>query len=105
MRKLTNRVQGQTLIGIEMLSNRALPVRMERTGTSAPVTDGLHAMYLPGSDNEGKRDFLVLRQSEFAARSTFEIPTRGTHFRVRLNRAVKKGTDWIAMRFEVDNKR
>ncbi len=105
VRKLTNRVQGQTLIGIELLSNRALPVRLERTGAPATAAETLHAMYLPGSDNEAKRDFLVLRQAEFAARSTFEIPTRNTHFRVRLNRAVKKGTDWIAMRFEVDNKR
>ncbi|MDX2219972.1 MAG: hypothetical protein SF172_13205 [Burkholderiales bacterium] len=104
VRKLTNRVQGQTLIGIELLSNRALAVRLLKTGVT-PYIDGLDALYLPGTDNEGKRDFLVLRQSEFAARSVFEIPTRGTHFRVRLNRTVKKGTDWIAMRFEVDNKR
>lgn len=105
VRKLTNRVQGHTLIGVELLSNRALPVFLKRTSTPEPATDSLQAMYLPGNDNEAKRDFLVLSQADFAARSVFEIPTRDTHFRVRLNRAVKKGTDWIAMRFEVDNKR
>lgn len=106
VRKLTNRVQGQTLIGIELLANRALPVRLNRTAQTAPATpEFMEALYLPGKDTDGKRDFLVLRQSDFAARNAFEIASRGTHYRVRLNRAVKKGTDWIAMRFEVDNKR
>ncbi|MBL8518350.1 MAG: hypothetical protein JNM76_15425 [Betaproteobacteria bacterium] len=104
VRKLTNRVQGQTLIGIELLSSRGVAVKLLRTGT-APYVEGVDALYLPGTDSDGKRDVLVLRQSEFAARSVFEVPTGGTHFRVRLNRTVKKGTDWIAMRFEVDNKR
>jgi len=106
VRKLTNRVQGQTLIGIEMLSFRPLPVRLNRAqGAEAVGPATLQALYIAGKDAEGKRDFMVIRQSDFASRNLFEVAARGTHYRLRLNRAVKKGTDWIALRFEVDNKR
>lgn len=105
VRKLTNRVQGQTLIGIEMIANHALPVRLVRSAPGMPPGDELQALYLPGRDQDGRRDFLVLRQSDLSPRSTFELPTRKEVFRLRVNRTMKKGTDWIAMRFEVDHKR
>ena len=106
VRKLTNRVQGQTLIGIEMLSFRPLLVRMNRLATTpAELGETTIGVYVPGKDADGKRDFLVLHQTDFSTRNLFEIASGGVHFRVRLNRAVKKGIDWIAMRFEVDNKR
>lgn len=106
VRKLTNRVQGQTLIGIEILSFRPLPVRLSRApGADAPGPASLQALYVAGKNAEGKRDFMVIRQSDFASRNQFEVGARGMHYRLRLNRAVKKGTDWIALRFEVDNKR
>lgn len=106
VRKLTNRVQGQTLIGIEMLSYRPLPIRLNRApGVEAPGPATLQALYVAGKDNEGKRDFMVIRQTDFSSRTLLEVTARGMHYRLRLNRAVKKGTDWIALRFEVDNKR
>lgn len=105
VRKLTNRVQGQTLIGIEMIANQALPVRLIRTAPGMPPGDELTALYLPGRDSDARRDFLVLRQSDLTPRSTFELNTRKQQFRLRVNRTMKKGTDWIAMRFEVDHKR
>jgi cyclic-di-GMP-binding protein len=109
VRKLSNRIQGQTLFGVEIMSYRPLPVPLIRVAPdrAAPTTDGvgIHALYVAGKDNDGRRDFLVLRLSDFVSRNVFELLTHGAYYRVRLNRAVKKGADWIALRFEVDNKR
>jgi hypothetical protein len=106
VRKLTNRVQGQTLIGIEMLSFRPLPVKLTRAPDGADEGPMLTpALYIAGTDNDGKRDVMVVRQGDFAVRSPYEVNARGTQYRLRLNRAVNKGTDWVALRFEVDNKR
>ena len=104
VRKLTNRAQGQTLIGVEILSYRPLAVtlkRVDKTDNAAAT----RALYVMGRDGDGKRDFLVLRLADFTSRNIFEIPIQAIHYRVRLNRALKKGPDWIALRFEVDNKR
>jgi hypothetical protein len=106
VRKLTNRVQGQTLIGIEMLSYRPLPVKLTCSpGEDVVGSTLVPALYVAGKDNEGKRDVMVVRQADLATRNLYEVNTRGAHYRLRLNRAVKKGTDWVALRFEVDNKR
>jgi cyclic-di-GMP-binding protein len=106
VRKLTNRVQGQTLIGIEMLSFRPLPVKLTRAPDGEAKGPLLTpALYIAGKDNDGKRDVMVVRQGDFAVRDQYEVNARGTNYRLRLNRAVNKGTDWVALRFEVDNKR
>ena len=111
VRKLTNRVQGQTLFGVEVLSYRPMRVALRRFAQERPgadetfLTGRTEGIYVPGKDNDGRRDFLVLRPRDFAAKHVFEIPARDAHYRIRLNRAVKKGADWIALRFEVDNKR
>jgi cyclic-di-GMP-binding protein len=104
VRKLTNRAEGQTLVGVEILSYRPLAVTLKRVDKTESAAIA-RALYVMGRDSDGKRDFLVLRQADFALRNVFEIPIRTIHYRVRLNRAVKKGPDWIALRFEVDNKR
>lgn len=108
VRKLTNRAQGKTLVGVEILSYRPLAVTLKRVTKTEAQTDSAaatRALYVMGRDGDGKRDFLVLRLADFASRNVFEIPIQAIHYRVRLNRAVKKGPDWIALRFEVDNKR
>jgi len=111
VRKLTNRVQGQTLFGVEVLSYRPMRVPLRRFAQQRADSDETvlvgqtEGIYVPGKDNDGRRDFLVLRSRDFAARHVFEVPARDSHYRIRLNRAVKKGADWIALRFEVDNKR
>ena len=103
-RKLANRAEAQTLIGVEILSYRPLAVTLKRVNKTDNAA-ATRALYVMGRDGNGKRDFLVLRLADFASRNIFEIPIQAMHYRVRLNRAVKKGPDWIALRFEVDNKR
>ena len=110
VRKLTQRTVGETLLGVELLSCRPLPVMLQRYGhardatpdaASAPVS----AMYLPGRDPEGKTDILVLPSGDFGLKNVFSLPTRGTNFRVRINRVLRKGADWVGLRFEVIGKK
>ena len=110
VRKLTQRTVGETLLGVELLSYRPLPVMLQRYGhardatpdaASAPVS----AMYLPGRDPEGKTDILVLPSGDFGLKNVFSLPTRGTNFRVRINRVLRKGGDWVGLRFEVIGKK
>ena len=110
VRKLTQRTVGETLVGVELLSYRPLPVTLQRYShardplpdtASAPVS----ALYLPGRDAEGKSDILILPSGDFGLKNVFRLPTKGTNFRVRINRVLRKGTDWVGLRFEVIGKK
>ena len=110
VRKLTQRTVGETLLGVEILSYRPLPVNLYRyshardampDAGSLPVP----AMYLPGRDQEGKSDILVLPNGDFGLKNVFSLPTKSVNFRVRINRVLRKGADWVGLRFEVIGKK
>ncbi|MEO8102888.1 MAG: hypothetical protein ABI790_10190 [Betaproteobacteria bacterium] len=110
VRKLTQRTVGETLLGVEILSYRPLPVTLYRyshardampDAASPPVL----AMYLPGRDQEGKSDILVLPSGDFGLKNIFSLPTKTINFRVRINRVLRKGSDWVGLRFEVIGKK
>lgn len=110
VRKLTQRTVGETLLGVEILSYRPLPVTLSRfnhprddepDAAIAPV----NAMYLPGRDQYGKADILVLPAGDFGLKNVFSLPTRLLQFRVRINRVLRKGPDWTGLRFEVIGKK
>lgn len=98
VRKLSNRVRGEILAGIEVLAFHPVRVQLEPTDNGLP----LEALYLPGLDSSGKLDSLLLRVSDFSSDRTFVLSASGTRFRVRLNRIIKKGADWLKARFEID---
>jgi hypothetical protein len=110
VRKMTQRTVGETLLGVEILSNRPLAVTLYRyshardampDAGSAPVP----AMYLPGRDPEGRSDILVLPNGDFGLKNVFSLPTKNVNFRVRINRVLRKGGDWVGLRFEVIGKK
>jgi hypothetical protein len=100
VRKLANRVRGEMLIGVEVLSFRPIPVEL------APAAGGetMQALYLPGLDTNGKLDSIVVRAGEFTSASGYLIRTGGAGYRIRLNRIIRKGADWIKARFEIETK-
>jgi hypothetical protein len=106
VRKVTQRVTGETLLGVELLSYRPLPVTLLRYNHARDTepdaaTPPIEAVYLPGRDPEGKADVLALPGGDFGLKNVFRLATRGTNFRVRINRVLRKGRDWIGLRFEV----
>ena len=101
VRKQANRVRGEMLVGVEVLSYRPIPVEL------APVGGGeaMQALYLPGTDTNGKLDSILLRAGQFASDTAYTLAAGGSTYQVRLNRILKKGADWIRARFEIEAKK
>ena len=99
VRKYPNRGRGEFVIGVDVLSYRPIPVDL--------LPDGVHAvpaLFLPGTDAGGKADSLLMPLGDFRSGSRFMIRVRGTRYRVRLNRIIRKGADWISARYEIESK-
>ena len=101
VRKRPSRVRGEVLVGVEVLAYRPIAVEL------APVDGGqpTAALYLPGGDSSGKHDSLVVGSGRFDSGRAFAIRTQDGEFRVRMNRIIRKGADWINGRFEIESKK
>ena len=100
VRKLANRVRGEILVGVEVLAYRPIPVQLVPAGGGA----GTQALYLPGIDANGKLDSILVRTGDFHADQHLTIKLAGSQYRIRLNRIIRKGSDWIKTRFEIEAK-
>jgi hypothetical protein len=98
VRKLANRVRGEILAGVEVLSFRPLRIELVPTEGGAAV----EALYLPGFEGNGKLDSIVVRAADFSATTPYRLAAGGGAYRIRLNRIAKKGSDWIRARFEIE---
>jgi len=97
VRKLANRVRGEILVGVEVLSYRPVPVQLTPADGGAAAA----APYLPGIDDNGKQDAILVRTHDFRSDQHLVIQTGGAKYHVRLNRVIRKGSDWIKARFEI----
>jgi hypothetical protein len=100
VRKLANRVRGEMLIGLEVLSYRPIPVYL----TAVSGGDASMALFMPGQEGSGKLDSLLVHARDFTAGGNFTIDASGTRYKVRMNRIIRKGADWIKARFEIESK-
>jgi hypothetical protein len=100
VRKLANRVRGEMVVGLEVLSYRPVPVDL----VPADGTEPSRAVYLPGTEADGRDDALLVQAHDFASGSTFSVYAGGATWRVRMNRIVRKGSGWIKARFEIESK-
>jgi len=99
VRKLANRGRGEILAGVEVLSYRPVPVTMQPAG-GPPAA----ALYLPGRDDNGRQDAVLMRATDFHAGDRFVLPVGVAKYHIRLNRVIRKGPDWITARFEIEKK-
>jgi hypothetical protein len=100
VRKLANRVRGEMLVGVEVLAYRPILVDLAPQQGGDPIP----ALYLPGADTNAKLDSIILRSGDFASNHLFTLKAGGAQYLVRLNRIIKKGADWIKIRFEIESK-
>jgi cyclic-di-GMP-binding protein len=100
VRKLANRARGEILIGVEVLAYRPLPADLVPASSGSTV----RALYLPGLDTNGKLDSVIVGIGDFRTDQTFAIEAGGSKYRVRLNRVIRKGADWLKARFEIESK-
>jgi len=101
VRKQANRMRGEMLVGVEVLSYRPVAVEL----THAKGATAVEALYLPGIDTNGKQDAILVRSGEFTSDSGYLVKTAGSTYQVRMNRIIKKGADWIKARFEIEAKK
>jgi len=100
VRKLANRVRGEILVGVEVLSYRPIPVELH----PASGGPGIQALYLPGIDPNAKSDSILVRVADFRSDQHLTVKAGDSEYRVRLNRIIRKGSDWIKARFEIESK-
>jgi len=100
VRKLANRARGEILVGVEVLAYRPIVVDAQPFSGGSP----LQAIYLPGIEPNGKLDSILIRTADFRTDQVFEVKAGGALYRVRLNRVIRKGADWIKARFEIESK-
>jgi len=100
VRKRPSRVRGEVLAGIEVLSYRPIAVELAPAG-GEPIT----ALYLPGADTTGKHDSLLLGTGHFDSGRGFALRLPEGEYKLRLNRIIRKGADWINARFEIESKK
>jgi hypothetical protein len=100
VRKRPARVRGEILVGVEVLGYR--PIALELFPAQG---ESLAALYLPGANSSGKHDSIVVRAGGFDASRVFAIRAPEGEYRVRMNRIIRKGADWINARFEIESKR
>ena len=101
VRKQANRMRGEMLVGVEVLSYRPVAVELAHAQGATAV----EALYLPGIDTNGKQDAILVRSGEFTSDSGYLVKTAGSTYQVRMNRIIKKGADWIKARFEIEAKK
>lgn len=103
VRKLPNRVRGEMLIGVEVLAYR--PIAVDLVTADGGNSPAVQALYLPGVDTNGKLDALLVRAGDFDSGQPRLVRTGSAEYRIRMNRIIKKGADWIKVRFEIESKK
>jgi hypothetical protein len=99
VRKLANRVRGEILVGVEVLAYRSIAIEL-----IAPNGVATQALYLPGTEPGGKLDGILVRIGDFHSNQVLTVKTGGSEYRIRLNRIIRKGADWIKARFEIESR-
>lgn len=109
-RKVEQTESKNTMLGVEILSIQPVGVRLQRYDATNHVNNqvsmlgALDALYIPGDDSRGRHDKLLIPFNEIGADnqdSTYQLTTTSATFVVRLNRALRKGTDWLMFGYEV----
>jgi hypothetical protein len=99
VRKQPNRGRAEVLVGVEILAYRPIVTELRFAAARA-----VPALFLPGLDPGGKDDSLLMPLGDFDAGSRFAIKVARSDYRVRVNRILRKGADWISARFEIESK-
>lgn len=106
VRKLTQRTIGETLLGVELLCFRPLPVTLKPFAQATdpipdPRMEGMEALYLPGLEQHGRADVLVMPSRDVGLKNVFGMSASAAMYRLRINRVLRKDADWMGVRFEV----
>ncbi len=97
--------KSHTKLGTEIISVNPIAVSLTRNvENGAASTAKINALFLPGTDERGRDDTILISISDSNQNnptSSFTLTTATARTVIRLNRAKRKGDDWISFSFEV----
>ncbi len=102
-RKIEQRSLGETTLGVEILSHTPIAIRLQPIDVEGdPLPEPTaHALYFPGLEASGKGDMMILPGNGVSLKNIFAVKSGDASFDLRVNRVLRKGSDWMGMRFEV----
>lgn len=97
------------MVGVKRLSVAPVAIDLEpysdklQLETEAPANAA--AIYAPISTDTGRIDGLVIDSKSFGQANEYLLPTGGGGFRIRANRVIDRGEQWVRIGFEVLGKK
>ena len=87
-------------IGVEWLARE--PRRLNMRDPSREAQGGLvPILYIPGDDESGRGDTIVLDEKHFQPDGCYELAFEDRVFDARLNRLMRRGRGWVAAGYEI----
>ena len=94
--------QGRTVrLGLRILSHAPRRLRLSQPGNGG----GVNAIYVPSQDASGQIDSLLVSESDFNPRESFEVRFDDRVFVIRMNHVRYHGRGWHLAGFEVSEER
>jgi len=96
------------VVGVRRLCEEPVAIDLDVDSeqlTLETETGATPAVYAPINADAGRIDGLIVSPEILAERSEFLLPTRGSGFRIRANRVIDRGADWVRFGFEVLGKK
>jgi hypothetical protein len=93
------------LVGIKRISSSSVALRLQAHSDTLQIeTEAApdpQAIYASVNSSTGRVDSLLVRLKDFQRNANYRLPTRNGAFRIRMNRVIERGDDWMRVGFEV----
>jgi hypothetical protein len=86
-------------VGIRVLTANPTMVSMRSTRDKAGAQ--FKGIYIPGSDNSGRNDIMLLRDINFSIKHRYEIGFQREMFVIQFNRVRDQGRGWVAAGYDL----
>jgi hypothetical protein len=101
IRRLPSATQGQVFLGVQLLTETALPFRLARADAFDCGSADTTFLFVPGDDASGRRDAFLLPETTYQQQYSYHALTGDEAYTIKFNRVRNKGRGWILAGFEV----
>ena len=101
IRRLPSTTMGQVFLGVQVLTEGALPFMPARADAFDRGTADTTFLFVPGDDGSGRRDAFLLAETTYQQQYSYHARTGEEAYTIKFNRVRNKGRGWILAGFEV----
>ena len=105
VRRVPGQVEGQVMIGVEILSRTPQAVTLARAQKQNRPDDVDVFIYIPGAEDSGAQDAFLLPEKAVIDGSSHEARIGDDVFTLQFNRVRRKGRGWALAGFEITEAR